>query len=202
MVTVTRIAFTGLVLAVAAQRLFEVRRSRRHEQWLRARGAVERASWQVPVMAALHGAWLVAMCAEVWLLSPPFRAPLAAAALAVFACGQILRLLAMRALGSRWTIRILTLPLEPPVTSGVYRYLRHPNYLGVILEIAALPLVHGAVWTTVIFSAANAVLLAYRIGAEERALATDNGYVEIFGARPRFLPSPLGRGTSTGETRE
>jgi methyltransferase len=186
---VTRVAFTVLVLAVALQRLFEVRRSRRHEQWLRARGAVERASWQVPAIAALHGVWLVAMCAEVWLLAPPFRPLLAAGALAVFACGQTLRWLAMRALGPRWTIRVLTLPLEPPVTTAVYRYLRHPNYLGVILEIAALPLVGGAVWTALVASLANAVVLARRVKAEERALATDNGYAAIFGARPRFVPS-------------
>ncbi len=186
---VTRIAFTALVAAVAVQRLFEMRRSRRHERWLRANGAIERASWQVPLMAALHGAWLVGMCVEVWLLAPPFRPRVAAIALAVFACGQGLRLLAMRALGSRWTIRILTLPFEPPVTTGVYRHLRHPNYLGVILEIAALPLVHGAIWTSAIASVANAALLVWRIRAEERALATDNGYVAMFGARPRFLPS-------------
>jgi methyltransferase len=186
---VTRLAFTVLVLAVAMQRLFEVGRSRHHERWLRAHGAVERASWQVPLIAALHGAWLVAMCAEVWLLAPPFRPGLAAGALAVFACGQILRFLAMRALGPRWTIRILTLPLEPPVTTSVYRYLRHPNYLGVILEIAALPLVGGAIWTSLVASLANAVVLALRVKAEERALATDNGYAMIFGARPRFVPS-------------
>jgi methyltransferase len=199
---VTRIAFTMFVLAVALQRLFEVRRSQGHERWLRAQGAVERASWQVPVMAVMHVTWLVAMCAEVWLLMPPFRPALAAVALATFACGQILRLLAMHALGSRWTIRILTLPLEPPVTTGIYRYLRHPNYLGVILEIAALPLVHGAVWTAAIVSVANAVLLAFRITAEEHALATDNGYAVLFGARPRFLPSSRGRGTPAGEARE
>jgi methyltransferase len=199
---VTRIAFTMFVLAVALQRLFEVRRSQGHERWLRAQGAVERASWQVPVMAVMHVTWLVAMCAEVWLLMPPFRPALAAVALATFACGQILRLLAMHALGSRWTIRILTLPLEPPVTTGIYRYLRHPNYLGVILEIAALPLVHGAVWTAAIVSVANAVLLAFRITAEEHALTTDNGYAVLFGARPRFLPSPRGRRTPAGEVRE
>jgi methyltransferase len=199
---VTRIAFTMFVLAVALQRLFEVRRSQGHERWLRAQGAVERASWQVPVMAVMHVTWLVAMCAEVWLLMPPFRPALAAVALATFACGQILRLLAMHALGSRWTIRILTLPLEPPVTTGIYRYLRHPNYLGVILEIAALPLVHGAVWTAAIVSVANAVLLAFRITAEEHALTTDNGYAVLFGARPRFLPSSRGRGTPAGEARE
>lgn len=199
---VTRAAFTMLVLAVALQRLFEVRRSQRHERWLRAQGAVERASWQVPVMAAMHVTWLVVMCAEVWLLRPPFRPVLAAVAFAAFVCGQVLRLLAMRALGSRWTIRILTLPLEPPVTTGIYRHLRHPNYLGVILEIAALPLVHGAVWTALIFSVANAVLLAFRITAEERALAADNGYAVLFGARPRFRPSSRGRETPVGDARE
>lgn len=199
---VTRVAFTGLVVVVALQRLLEVRRSRRHERWLRAHGAVERASWQVPLIAAVHGAWLVAMCAEVWLLAPPFRPALAVGALAVFACGQTLRWLAMRALGSRWTIRILTLPLEPPVTTGVYRYLRHPNYLGVILEIAALPLVGGAVLTSLVASLANAVVLALRVKAEERALAIDNGYAVIFGARPRWLPSRRGGRASAGDARE
>ncbi|MEO8483450.1 MAG: isoprenylcysteine carboxylmethyltransferase family protein [Acidobacteriota bacterium] len=185
----TRSAFTALVIAVVLQRLVEVRVSRRHERHLRARGAVESAATQMPLMVALHAAWLAAMVVEVWVLQPPFRPWLAGMAFAGFAAGQTLRLLAMYALGPRWTVRVLTLPSADPVTHGVYRYVRHPNYLGVVLEMATLPLVHGAVWTAVVFSMANAGMLTVRIRAEEAALDHDNAYQQHFGARARFLPT-------------
>lgn len=188
----TRVAFTALVIAVALQRLFEVRVSRRHERVLRARGAVESAAAQMPFMVALHAAWLSAMVAEVWLLRPPFRPWVAVSALIVFTAGQALRLVAMRALGPRWTVRVLTLPSSAPVTGGVYRHLRHPNYLGVVLEMAALPLVHGAVWTAIVFSAANAVMLTARIRAEEAALDHDNAYQQHFASHARFVPTSRG----------
>jgi methyltransferase len=168
----TRTAFLVLVALVALQRLAEVRRSRRHAQALRARGAIEHAAWQVPIMAGLHGAWLAGTALEVWFLAPPFRASWAIAALLLLALGQGLRLAAMRTLGERWTIRVLTLPATPPIVTGPYRHIRHPNYLGVVLEIAALPLVHGAVYSAVCFSLANAVLLVLRIRVENRALAS------------------------------
>jgi len=98
----------------------------------------------------------------------------------------------MRALGPRWTVRVMNLPSAEPVVDGIYRYVRHPNYLGVILEIAALPLVHGAVWSAASFSVANAALLVARIRAEEHALSRDNGYGQHFGARGRFLPTLRG----------
>jgi methyltransferase len=189
---VTRVAFTAFVVAVALQRLFEVRVSRRHERALRARGAVESAPAQMPFMIALHAAWLSAMVAEVWLRQPPFRPWVAAAALTVFAAGQALRLLAMRALGPRWTVRVLTLPAVAPVTRGVYRHLRHPNYLGIVLEMAALPLVHGAVWTAVVFSIGNAAMLSARVRAEESALEHDNAYRQHFGSHARFVPTSRG----------
>jgi methyltransferase len=186
---VTRSAFTALVMAVAVQRLVEMRVSRRHERALRARGAVESAAVQMPFMIALHVAWLAAAVGEVWLLHPPFRLWLAIAAFSVFVAGQSLRLLAMRALGPRWTVRVLTLPSADPITHGVYRFVRHPNYLGVVLETAALPLVHGACWTALVFSVANAVMLTARIPAEESALDHDNAYRQHFGSRARFVPT-------------
>ena len=184
----TRTFFTLLVATVAVQRLVEVRYSRRHERLLFEQGAREHAAGQLWVMKLLHAAWLASAVAEVWLLAPPFRPWLAIAALAIFAIGQTLRLLAMRALGHRWTIRVITLPAAPPVVGGIYRWLRHPNYLGVMLEIAALPLVHGAVYTSLVFSLANLLLLARRIRAEETALAIDNAYFDHLGTRPRLLP--------------
>jgi methyltransferase len=178
---VSQAAFTGLVLLVAMQRLFEVRRSRRHEAALRAAGAREHAAWQVPVMAGIHTLWLVGATMEVWVRDPATHPLLAGGALAAFGAGQALRLSAMHALGPRWTIRVMTLPGLPPVRDGIYRYLRHPNYVGVVLEIAALPLVHGAVRTAVAATIANGVLLFCRVRAEERALARDNNYFEHFG---------------------
>lgn len=185
----SEIAFTLLVAAVAAQRLWEVRRSARHERALRAAGGREHAPGQMPWMRALHAGWLVAMVLEVWLLhrtAPPWLVVLA---LLAFAAGQALRIAAMRALGPRWTVKIFTVPGETAIARGVFRHLRHPNYLGVVLEIAALPLVHGAWLTAIAFSVANATLLRLRVRAEERALEEDASYQEVHRDRPRFVPS-------------
>lgn len=186
---VSEVAFTALLVLVAVQRLFEVRRSRWNEAALKTAGAREHAAWQMPVMATLHTLWLVGAGVEVWWRHPQVYPLLSVVALVMFACGQGLRIAAMRALGPRWTVRVMTLPRAQPVVAGVYRYFRHPNYAGVVLEIAALPLVHGAVWTTVAASAANAVLLTFRIRAEERALAEDNNYFAHFGSGIRAARS-------------
>jgi len=147
-------------------------------------------------MQVLHVGWLVSMLLEVKLLHPPLRAGLAALSLLVFVIGQVLRVSAMRALGERWTIPIMTVPGAQPVTRGIYRYLRHPNYLGVVLEIASLPLVHSAWRTALVFSVLNAALLYARIGAEERALAQSGRYEESFAALPRLWPRWPARGSS------
>lgn len=167
---VTRTAFTALVAAVALQRLLELRRSARNEETIRARGGREHAPWQMPWMRGLHASWLVASLVEVWLVPRPFARPLAAAALVGLLVGQALRLSAMRTLGWRWTVRIMTVPGLRPVCRGIYRFVDHPNYLGVGLEIAALPLVHSAYVTSLAFSALNGLLLRWRIRAEEAAL--------------------------------
>jgi methyltransferase len=191
MVTVTQttfLALVGIIALVSLQRLMELRTSRRNAARLRALGAVEHAAGQVPWMQALHGAWLVAIPLEVLALDRAFEIWVAGPALAVFMMGQALRFAAMHALGARWSVRVLTLPGEPPVLHGIFRRLRHPNYLGVILELAALPLLHGAWITALVFSAANAIFLHFRIRAEEAALESAGGYREAMGDRPLFLP--------------
>jgi methyltransferase len=182
------IAYVILVLAVAVQRMLEVRVSRLNEAELHARGGLEHAHAQMPFMVALHTAWLVAALAEVLLLDRPFLKVLAVPALIVFCVGQVLRVAAIGALGGRWTVKVMVVPGESPVSRGIFRYLRHPNYLGVILEIAALPLIHGAWLTALVFSVANGVLLRLRIRAEERALAETSDYDARFAERPRFWP--------------
>lgn len=178
---VTEALFAALVIAVAAQRLLELRVSRRNEARLRACGARETAPRQLVWMKLVHGGWIAGMLLEVFALHRPFHLPLAVGALAVFALGQWLRAAARRALGERWTVRILTVPGEAVVVGGVFRRVRHPNYLGVALEIVALPLVHTAWITALVFTSLNAVVLWRRIHAEERALRRDTDYGEAFG---------------------
>jgi methyltransferase len=166
----TRVLYTVLVVLVALQRLAELALSRRHERRLRSRGAVEVGSGHYPWMVALHAAFLASCLAEVWWLDRPFVPALAAIALAVLVAATALRVWSLRTLGGRWTTRVLVLPGAALVAGGPYRFLRHPNYLAVVLEMAALPLVHAAWATALAFSAANALLLRRRIRVEERAL--------------------------------
>jgi methyltransferase len=189
---VTEAAFFGLVSVVVLQRLFELRRSRRNEAYLRTLGAEEHAPGHFRAMQLLHTTWFASMCLEVHYLERPFIPLLGVMALFVFLTGQTLRLSAMRALGVRWSVRIITVPGATPVKTGIYNYLRHPNYLGVVLEIAALPLVHSAVYTALFYTAANAVLLWVRIRAEERALSEGSRYAAAFAATPRLFPRFFG----------
>ncbi|AKF06206.1 isoprenylcysteine carboxyl methyltransferase family protein [Sandaracinus amylolyticus] len=184
----SRVAFTILVALVATQRLWEVRRSACHEAALRAAGGREHAPEQMPWMRAIHAGWLASMIVEVWALDRVAPTWLAALAFVVFLAGQALRIAAMRALGPRWTVKVITVPGEVAISHGVLAHVRHPNYLGVVLEIAALPLVHGAWLTSIVFSIANAILLRARIRAEEAALRADASYETVHRDRPRFIP--------------
>ncbi|NUP13108.1 MAG: DUF1295 domain-containing protein [Polyangiaceae bacterium] len=184
----SRYAFTALVLVVAAQRLCELSKSKRNEARIIAAGGREHAPEQMWWMRMLHAGWLAGMLVEVWLFDAALPGWLAVVALAAFFLGQALRLSAMRALGPRWTVKIMTVPGHRAVDTGIFRYIRHPNYLGVVLELAALPIVHGAFVTAGVASVLNGLLLRARIRAEERALDEDSAYRAIVGDRPRFLP--------------
>jgi methyltransferase len=175
--------FAGFVALLALQRLFELRLSRRNEQRIRQSGGREHAPETYRWIVALHASWLAAMLLEVFARRPKFQPWLAAVGLGLFAAGQTLRLVAIRTLGWRWSTRIMTVPGEAPVQHGIYRHIRHPNYLGVEMEILAAPLVHSAYLTSAVFGAANLLLLRDRIHREEQALEEDNGYWETFGDR-------------------
>ena len=173
--------FFGLVGAVALQRLAELSWSRRNERRMIARGGREHAPEQMRWMTALHTGWLIAVPLEVVLLNRSTSTLVSALALVTFLVGQLLRYAALTSLKERWCVRIVTVPGERVKTGGVYSWIRHPNYLGVCLEIAALPLVHGAWFTALVFSALNGLLLKSRIAAEEAALNADENYTEAFG---------------------
>jgi methyltransferase len=117
-------------------------------------------------MVAMHTAWLLSIVAWVIFKNPEPNVPL----LVLYAVLQIFRVWVMVSLGPYWTTRIITVPGVPLVRRGPYRFLRHPNYVVVVLEIVVLPVVVGAVAIAVIFSVANAAMLFVRIRAEEKAL--------------------------------
>lgn len=167
---VTRWIFTGLILLLALQRWYELRLSGRNEAVIRSLGGSEYAVWQVQAMKALHTGWFIAMLVEVHGFHRPFIPGLSLLALVTFAIGQSLRYAALLSLKWRWTVRVMTIPGLPPVQNGIYRYLRHPNYLGVALEILAAPLLHSAYVTAIVFTLANTVLLTARIRTEDKAL--------------------------------
>lgn len=176
----------ALVAAVALERLVEVLVSRRNARRLLAAGAVEAGQGHYPVMVAFHAGLLAACAAEPVLWPSPWPAGLAAAAAGLVVLAQALRWWAIAALGGRWSTRVVVLPGAPPVRSGPYRWLRHPNYLAVIVEVTALPLAAGAWRTAIAASVLNAGLLVVRIRAEEGAMG--EGWAVAFRGVARFVP--------------
>ena len=168
----TRLLFLGFVAALGVQRLFELRLSRRNERTMRRVGGREHAPETYRRIVTLHAAWFASMLLEVFAGRRKFRPRLATLSFALFAAGQALRLTAIRTLGWRWSTRVMTVPgpAGAPVRHSIYRYIRHPNYLGVELEILAVPLLHSAYLTSALFGVANLLLLRDRIRREERAL--------------------------------
>lgn len=163
--------YTALVLAVAAERLAELAVALRNARWSLARGGTEAGRGHYPVMVALHTALLAACLAEAWLAGRPFLPWLGWTMVAVVAAAQGLRWWCVRTLGRRWNTRVIVVPGLPLVTGGPYQWLRHPNYVAVAAEGAALPLVHGAWVTAVLFTVLNAALMTVRIPCEDAALA-------------------------------
>ncbi|MFC9124716.1 isoprenylcysteine carboxyl methyltransferase family protein [Streptomyces sp. NPDC057067] len=163
--------YAALVLAVAAERLAELALALRNARWSLARGGTEAGRGHYPVMVALHTGLLAACLAETWLAGRPFVPWFGWTMVAVVAAAQGLRWWCVRTLGRRWNTRVIVVPGLPLVTGGPYRWLRHPNYVAVAAEGAALPLGHGAWVTAVLFTVLNAALLTVRIRCEEGALS-------------------------------
>ncbi|MEU7137097.1 isoprenylcysteine carboxyl methyltransferase family protein [Streptomyces sp. NPDC046261] len=161
-----------LVGAVAAERGVELVVALRNARWSLARGGVETGRGHYPPMVALHTGLLAGCLLEVVLGDRPFVPALGWPMLGVLLCAQGLRWWCVRALGRRWNTRVIVVPGLPLATGGPYRLLRHPNYVAVVAEGLALPLVHTAWVTAVVFTALNAVLLTVRVRCEETALRT------------------------------
>jgi methyltransferase len=162
--------FTILVGAVALERLAELVVSKRHAAWAFSHGGVEFGQRHYVAMVVLHTALLVGAVAEVWRLDRPFVPVLGWTMLVLVAASQGLRWWCIRTLGRQWNTRVIVVPGLPLVTRGPYRVLRHPNYVAVVVEGLALPLVHTAWVTAALFTVLNAALLTVRIRVEDDAL--------------------------------
>ena len=183
------VAYLALLAAVGLGRLIEMRLSRRHQRALAARGARRAAEPGFVFMVALHTGVLIAAALEVVLLRRPFSPLLGVAALAAFVLANALRWWVIATLGPHWNVQVVgSLQELGVVTGGPYRFVRHPNYVAVFVELLALPLVHGAWLTAVVATALHVVVLRNRLAVEEAVLAAHAPYVQAMGGKPRFLP--------------
>lgn len=164
------VIYTVLVLAVGVERLTELVVAKRNLAWALARGGRETGFSHYPVMVVLHTGLLAGCLLEVWLGDRPFLPGLGWPMFAVVLAAQALRWWCIRTLGPQWNTRVVVVPGMPLVQGGPYRVFRHPNYVAVVAEGVALPLVHSAWITALVFTVANAVLLTVRIRVENRAL--------------------------------
>jgi len=189
---ISRGIFLAILTALVAERIFELWLSKRNARLAFARSGIELGRGQYRIIVAFHTLFLAACAAGAIRNAPAFPPALSMAALAGEIAAVALRSWSVATLGQTWNTRLIVIPNIEPVTSGPYRYIRHPNYVAVALEIACVPLIRDLVTIALVFSAGNAILLAFRIRLEERALG--KSYQIAFASRPRFVPSIVSRG--------
>ena len=169
-----------------AERIAELLLSRRNARIALARGGIESGASHFRFMAAVHALFLPACAAEVLFLHRPFPGALGWVCAGAAVAAQGLRWWAIATLGWRWNVRVIVVPAEPPVRGGPYRFLRHPNYVAVAVEMLSVPLAYGAFLCALIFSLLNLLLLRVRIRVEEAALGAS--WQREFSSVPRFIP--------------
>jgi methyltransferase len=185
---VSRIAYLLLLGLVGVLRLVELRISRNHQREMAAAGAVRVAERGFGAMVFVHTAVLIAAALEVVVLHRPLIPALAIVMGALFLASNLVRLWVIRTLGSHWNVQVMNSAPLGVVSSGPYRWVRHPHYSAVFVELIALPLIHTA-WITAIGAAiGNAWVLHSRLSAEDRMLLSNPAYQSAMGSKPRFIP--------------
>ncbi|MDP9310478.1 MAG: hypothetical protein M3R24_06255 [Chloroflexota bacterium] len=182
------LSYTGLVAAVGLGRLLELRVSRRHQHRLERGGMVKVRERHFRAMVGLHVGVLGGSVLEVWLLKRRCRRWLAFPALVTFFGANVLRWWVIRTLADHWNVEVMDSLPRGVIAHGPYRFIRHPNYVAVFLELLALPLIAGAWLTAVIGSIAHLWVLKQRIATEESVLLAHSAYREAMGHKPRFMP--------------
>jgi methyltransferase len=182
------ILYLALLLTVAALRLLELRVSRNHQQQMIARGAKKISDPKFRWMVLVHTAVLLGAALEVVFLKRSLIAWLAAPMLALFLAANAVRWWVIRTMGQHWNVQVVDSTQLGVVTSGPFRFVRHPNYAAVFVEMLALPLIHTAWITAAAGAVAHVGVLAQRLSAEERVLFANADYRAAMAGKPRFLP--------------
>jgi methyltransferase len=181
-------AYLALLALVGLGRLVELRISRRNQLKLAKQGVRKVAEPHFRWLVFLHGGILVCAATEVLLLHRPLIPSLAIAMAAVFVFSNALRWWVIRTLGGHWNVQIMASSRIGVVTSGPYQWVRHPNYVGVVMEVVALPMIHTAWITALAATLAYLEILRRRLRLEDGVLMADPAYRATMGAKPRFLP--------------
>jgi methyltransferase len=185
---ITVVAYLVLLALVATLRLVELRISKQHQREMLAHGAAKVAEPRFRWMVLLHTAVLIGSAVEVVFLHRPFIPVLAGVMFAIFLAANGVRWWVIRTLGEHWNVQVVDSTRLGVVTSGPFRFVRHPNYAAVFAEMLALPLIHTAWITAVVGTLAHAVVLRQRLSTEERVLFANPDYRAAMSGKPRFLP--------------
>jgi methyltransferase len=182
------IAYLALLLLVALLRIAELRISRRHQREMVEHGAAKVNDSRFRWMVLLHSGVLAGAAVEVVFLHRPFIPILAAVCFVIFLAANAVRWWVIRTLGEHWNVQIMNSTGLGVITTGPFRYVRHPNYAAVFVEMLVLPLIHTAWITALAGSLAHLVVLSQRLSTEERVLFSDAQYRAAMAGKPRFLP--------------
>lgn len=182
------IAYLALLLVVAALRIFELGVSKNHQRQMIARGATKIADPKFRWMVLVHTGVLLGSACEVVFLKRPLLPALAAVMFVLFLGANAVRWWVIRTMGQHWNVQVVDSTQLGVVTSGPFRYVRHPNYAAVFVEMLALPLIHTAWITATLGALAHISVLVQRLSAEERVLLANADYRTAMAQKARFLP--------------
>jgi methyltransferase len=181
-------AYLGLLFVVALLRVYELQISRRHQREMIAHGASKVTDPRFRWMVLLHTFVLLGAALEVVFLHRPFYPVFAAVCFSIFLAANVVRWWVIWTLGEHWNVQVMNSTGMGVITTGPFRYVRHPNYAAVFVEMLVLPLIHCAWITAISGSAAHVIVLSQRLATEERVLFSDARYREAMSGKPRFLP--------------
>lgn len=189
----SKLLFTLLLAAVGLGRLVEMAISRRRQRALLARGIIREPERHFRWMVLLHGGVLLGAALEVWLLDRPFIPALALIMGLLFVLANALRWWVIHTMAEHWNVQVMRSVSLGVVSHGPYRWIRHPNYVAVFVELLVLPLIHTAWITALAGMLAHIWVLRKRIALEEQVLLADPAYRAVMGPKPRFVPRVFGR---------
>jgi len=184
----TQWAYFGLLAFVGLERLLELYVSKRNQQRMAGRGIRKIPEPRFHWMVVVHTALLVGAGLEVWLLQRPFLLWLAIPMFVLFLLAQAMRVWVVRTMAGHWNAEVMDSTQLGVVTGGPFRWVRHPNYMAVVAEFIAIPLIHTAWITAAAGSLADLWVLRSRIDVEDRVLLSSPVYRAAMGAKPRFIP--------------